>query len=218
MTKISPEENDATLAVMKKNYRVSILRHPTSHHTIKFYEMVHIAPQSFYDFRNEELKKDIADGFVVHHEGVKNVPEMDGNLMEGYQMIAQALGWEAQKKPDYPFKQVDIAWEEMSFIPRQIVLKLSGFTHWLGKKLMEAREEEDLKLIDEIKASLLAGEGKKPTFASKLIGSFLLTKRNKIAIEGALSASDNVSLVWGAAHAPGIIKGFSEAGYELRKD
>lgn len=200
-------------SIMDAAYPVHHYRHIASGHLIKIYEMVHIAPESFFAKRLKQWEDDVAAGFVLHHEGVAGVPA-DVPLREGYLKIAEALGWKAQEKPPLPFKNADVTWEEM---PRATQLFMKGVSKavlWVGEKLLEDVKDGEGKHVEDLREKVLKKELETKGLLGFALRSFLLHRRNALAVTAALAENSNVSMIWGAAHAEGMGAIFLKEGYE----
>lgn len=201
------------LKTMEKAYEVHTYRHEDRKHIIKIYEMVHIAPALFYKFRGSQWAADVAQGFILHHEGVVGLPK-SVPLHEGYTKIAQALSWEMQGKPSLPFKNVDVAWEDMGKGTQVFVKVVAKMMLWLAKQLSEEKEDNEDKHLSQLREKIVTKDFKGPKVFSMVLQGFLLHHRNKLAVEAATAEKAPVSLIWGAAHADGMGVLLEEKGYE----
>lgn len=200
-------------SIMDAAYPVHHYRHIASGHLIKIYEMVHIAPESFFAKRLKQWEEDVAAGFVLHHEGVVGVPA-DVPLKEGYLQVAEALGWKMQKLPPLPFRNVDVTWEETPQATKLFIKGVSKMVLWLGEKLLADVKEGQEKYADELREKILKNELETKGLLGFALSTFLLQRRNALAVAAALEENSHVSMIWGAAHAEGMGATFLKQGYE----
>lgn len=209
-------DNFTTLHKMRQNYRVHTLRHTDSHQLVVIHEMVHIAPKEFYDWKNEQFLQEYNNGFALHHEGVK-APELK-DLGLAYQQIASMLNWATQEKPTVPFHNHDITWEEMNWAEKQVMKTLAKTLKFLSTTLTASKEKQPTdsvkKSLEDIKESIVEGDIKN-SHAPSVFKSFLIGKRNKIAMKHVVASAVPVSLIWGKAHAPDFIQQLEKRGYKL---
>lgn len=189
--------------------------------TIKIHEMIHIAPKEFFEKKQRDFDNDLAYGFVLHHEGIQNVPKKDNDLslMESYRKIAQALKFTVQEKPTQNVEYYDISWNDMNIAERTLIRSIEKIVKFAAKQL-EKNVTKHNELAEELRHSILTMknnlDNNNTSLLQKAFSGFIVTKRNKIAVEHALSESKDVSLIWGAAHAPGIIQLLKKSGYALQ--
>lgn len=198
---------------------------------IKIHEMSHVAPASFYEKKNREIKEDYDAGMEIHQEGVnmKRSAQKPRRtpLGDSYKKVAELLGMTAQAAPAVPHKVNDISDQTMSRAEKVQMKAFLGVAETLSDKLARAIENQQdrEKIIEKVQITVLmqhfdmmAGKGFPNTVLFKLFDALVLNRRNEHAAAAALSTPKDVSLVWGKAHAPGLIDLFERSGYVLTSD
>lgn len=171
--------------------------------SIRVYEMVHIGPSEFYEKRQAAWERDYRRGWDIHCEGMRGAPF---SLQDVYAKIAHHLGFVSQPKPNVPHKVHDLTYQDFGILSR---LKVRGLYYVLNLfgKLICMGDPKTMK--DQFMKTMESGDGPDDRFR------FLLDKRNKHAVQAALATPRNVSMIWGAMHAPGIITLLLAEGYHL---
>lgn len=222
-------------SALTQNLQVHTLRQQSTGKVIKIHEMIHVAPESFYAKKSEEIADDYADGMVIHQEGVKLREQVTQEFGSGYKKLAEQLGMKHQSLPTVPHQIRDVSWENLSTFE---LYKMKAVAHVaaLGIGLITTRienapdQESREHLVNEVKDTLLRTlsaaantvDIEKGTTNHKgligLMSGLLIHKRNDVAAASALSTPEDVSMVWGKAHAPGLIDTFIRSGYTLVTD
>lgn len=217
-----------------KHLKVHTLVNGRTGKVIKIHEMIHIAPESFYEQKNEEISRDHKKGMVIHQEGVRLQEQVNQEFGSGYKKLAELLGMTHQSRPVVPHQIKDVSWENLSPFELKkfrVVAKVAALGIGLiTSRIENAPEESRADVVDAVKDSFLSvlssrantvGPEKGTTKHKGLVGlvsGMLIDKRNDVAAAEALSTPESVSLVWGKAHAPGLIDTFIRSGYTLVTD
>lgn len=199
---------------LKKTMKVHTLYNHYLDKVIKIYEMVHIAPIEFYEFREQQFAKDVGEGYVLQVEGAK-MPRISEPLHESYRAIAEILEWEMQKTPTTEFTNIDISWDDLNTYEKTLMIsmvKMMGFFTKKLSKISSSEKEEYKKKIKNIFLDKMVEEND-GIFVPRIFRKILLEKRNDIAIKGAMSHRGNVSLSWGQLHSEGMIKILKSYGF-----
>ena len=181
---------------------------------VKIYEMQHIAPASFYDLCQNSWARDVRNDYLLHVEGVSGTEEL--GLDRVYKELAELIGrgWEAQEKPNVSYERHDMNFNQIPWYSRLTLKTYVTITRFFLRKLRESSPQTREKIHESAKKS--SSEPYRVTGYARFINLALATtKRNRYAIEQVLATDRNVALIWGAAHAQGMIKLLQKQGYSL---
>lgn len=178
------------------------------HKTVKIYEMVHIAPQEFYDMRDKQFSEDVDNGYALQIEGMQ-IGERARPLHDSYRKIAKKIGYVMQSKPKISFTVSDVHLHNLSFIEKEKLFFMIKIVSALFS--FADRNVSDVKMREVIDS--LIEEPIPKSKLSFLTDELLLNKRNKIAVKAAINTPGNISMVWGKAHAEGLIHLFKVNGF-----
>lgn len=193
---------------------VNVLEHESGKR-IKIYEMTHVAPLSFYDKCQCAWARDAKEGYEIHIEGVRGAPSY---LQQAYCGMAKMLGkgWGTQPKPRVSWVNYDLALSEMPWHSRMFIKTFSPLMNMVVDQLASASEDKKKAFREKGRKALLTSNDSEQSFGQRLLGVLLgNNRRNHYAIKHALATANDVSLVWGAAHAKGMIKLLEKQGYSL---
>ena len=223
---------------MSNNYQTLEFRNVKGHRIV-LQEMIHIAPQSFYDHRKKQWEQYDKDNYTILIEGVQNTPEELKKLNSLYEKMAQFLNFYLQPKPEkYTPGDVDY-----NTIPEKYKKTLHNIIKELDieknnkeidrisykiKKLEQSRKYSFIdkgiywlfmKSIDNIKTKIVSSNPEsiiyKHSKFMKKYNDFMVNYRNEHAINLAVNNDNNVVLPWGKAHIKGMIDLLIENGYWL---
>lgn len=202
--------------------------------TIKVYELVHVAPQAFYDVVKKLVDEDKGNGFVTHIEGIKKTSKTPASISDVYRNLSKALGVANQvdglnKNLDNPINH-DRSWDDFTFAQRK-ALTVTFFTISVFTKIIEKIPEGDEKdkfvsdfFNQVVEEDVKSREEKleESNFVGKLARNIILSdnvtiNRSVHAAQYAFYDARNVSLLWGKAHAEEIIDWLTSVGYKVEK-
>ncbi len=206
--------------------------------TIGFVGMIHAGNQEYYDDIAEYLRGAEKRGSVVHYEGVKKAVEGDELPEEWVEEAAEAFG---QALPaDLIIRHVRDAkkqrealayqdhWQNHDVSMHEVVQRLgsevvSEFVKDAGSISKAESEFGPEKFGKFLRKVLLA----LPTLAplkdllklgDRRMHDVIVTYRNEVALRAvrrqiAAEPGRDITLLWGAGHGPGVIKGLERLGY-----
>lgn len=208
-------------------------------HKIVLQEMIHIAPQSFYDHRKQQWEQYSNDNYSILIEGVQNTPEELKQLNSLYKNMAYLLGFQLQPKPekytpgdiDYNnapdnykkdlhniIKDLEIEKnnKEIKRIKTRIdKLKESSKYSFIDKSAYWLLTKSLNKLKRKVVSTNPEGLIQKHSNFMKKYNDFMVHYRNNHAINLAMNNDNNVVLPWGKAHVKGMIQLLVENDYWL---
>lgn len=187
---------------------------------IHLYEVSHVGEGSFYKRLSQNLSDDFASGFTIHQEGVVMPKHLSAKMRKSYTRIANCLEASMQERPKVDHKIVDLTHKDM---PRKAkrqfkwLLRLLSLTSWALFLLSQVEPSEIKKMKtklenpieDDKKFNQLMSE-----VAPELL-KFMMDDRNTHAVLEAVNEDSDVSMVWGKAHAKGMITLFAQNGFTL---
>lgn len=187
---------------------------------IHLYEVSHVGEGAFYNRLNQNLSDDFDSGFTIHQEGVDMPKHLSAKMRKAYTRIANCLDASMQERPKVNHKIVDLTHKDM---PRKAkrqfkwLLRLLTLGSWAMVFLAQVEPDEIKKLQsmlrnpdnEEKKFNQSMGE-----FAPELL-KFMIDDRNNHAVLEAINEDTDVSMVWGKAHAPGMITLLAQHGFTL---
>lgn len=175
--------------------------------SIRLYGMFHVGDAHYLKTREEQIQYDHEEGREIHHEGFgdgrpKWVPA------RGYDDIARKVGWEAQKRPQYA--QIhDASWDSLTPALKAQYVALSCIATM--KVRVVAKVLGWAPTVAEARDLLMrALEQSRP---ERRLWRSLMSHRERVAIDAAVSAQAPVSLVWGQGHIAAFEKLLVERGY-----
>lgn len=223
---------------MSNNYQTLEFKNVKGHRIV-LQEMIHIAPQSFYDHRKKQWEQYDKDNYTILIEGVQNTPEEFKQLNELYKKMALFLGFTLQPKPE-KYTPGDI---DYNTIPEDYKKTF----HNLMKDLNIDKSKKDIEKFTKIYNNL--SQSKKYSFTDKIFywvftkfinknrkriiesnpekliykyskfiknyNDFMVRYRNEHAVNIAVDNDNNVVLPWGKAHIKGMIDLLIKNGYWL---
>lgn len=187
---------------------------------IHLYEVTHVGEGSFYKRLYQNLSDDFASGFIIHQEGVVMPKHLSAKMRKAYTRIANCLEASMQERPKVDHKIVDLTHKDM---PRKAkrqfkwLLRLLSLASWALFLLSQVDPSETKKMKtklenpveDDKKFNQLMSE-----VAPELL-KFMMDDRNTHAVLEAVNEDSDVSMVWGKAHAKGMITLFAQNGFTL---
>lgn len=189
---------------------------------IHLYEVTHVGEGSFYKRLSQNLSDDFDAGFTIHQEGVVMPKNLSAKMRKAYTRIANCLGASMQERPKVDHKIVDLTHKDM---PRKAkrqfkwFLRLISLSSWVLLFLFQIKPNEIKKMQTNLRDPVSDEDDKKfnqllNEFAPEL-QKFLLDDRNAHAVLEAVNEDSDVSMVWGRAHAPGMITLLAQHGFTL---
>lgn len=180
---------------------------------VKIYEMQHIAPASFYDLCQVSWARDVDNGYALHLEGVAGTNDL--GLDRVYKDLAEMIGngWETQEKPAVSYERHDMDFAQMPWYSRLMLRAYVGISKFFLRKLQASPQAKEK--IRESARKDSSGPYKASSLSRFINLALATSKRNRYAIDQALATPRSVALIWGAAHANGMIKLLEKQGYAL---
>lgn len=223
---------------MSNNYQTLEFRNVKGHRII-LQEMIHIAPQSFYDHRKKQWEQYSQDDYVFLIEGVQNTPEELKNLNSLYETMASFFGFTMQPKPeeyvpgDIDYNNIPEEYKKMlhNIIKELDIDKNIKDINRIDTKIKKLSQSKKYSFIDKMIYNLIMKAFKKSkkkivstdpdsiihkySKFMKKYNDFMVNYRNNHAINLAINNDNNVVLPWGKAHIKGMIDLLIKNGYWL---
>lgn len=192
------------------------------HKRIHLYEVSHVGEGSFYKRLYQNLSDDFDSGFTIHQEGVDMPKHLSAKMRKAYTRIANCLEASMQERPKVAHKIVDLTHKDM---PRKAkrqfkwLLRLLTLGSWALLILSQAEPNEIKKMQAKLRNPVPDEDDRQfnklmREFAPEL-RKFMVDDRNDHAVLEAINEDTDVSMVWGKAHAPGMITLFAQHGFTL---
>ncbi|HEX8227356.1 MAG TPA: hypothetical protein VF572_05815 [Candidatus Saccharimonadales bacterium] len=211
-------------------------QHPDTESTISLVGLHHVAAPQFFSEVSGYVDSREADGSVVHYERRRLpddeamaayptwvrrfAPRINRTLDNMYKLTIAEQEDDADKLV-YQFDCDEISfrddWEVHDLTMADIVLEMGHLKAGFATKVME-----DLHAIDRgDKRSSDLVYGLKALGLMKAMKGAVLHKRNEVALDGIAEAlqadpEQDITLLWGAAHLPGLADGVVARNYEHR--
>lgn len=179
--------------------------------TIKICGVRHVAPQEEFDALALSVGHDYSHlRHSIHLEGVKMPDKYAKGLTKMYSNLADIIGQKLQPKPSVPYTVYDATYGDLPLSSKLTLRVLLSVVSAVGTLMDNPKHRDSLREGFQ-KAMETPTNPKMP----KIFQKVLLDDRNKIAVKHALKDPKNVTLIWGMAHAPGIIELLEKEGYTL---
>lgn len=180
---------------------------PSNGRLIQIYGMKHVSYQDDFDRVNAAVINDVSRGYTVHIEGVRDIPEWMKGLAKFYKALADHFNQSLQSHEGFEYEIHDARFSELPLINRLFLRVMVGFLNWaLTKVTIEQIFPDGVEQMDK-------NLKKKSAFGDFM--TFMLSgKRERIAVDAAVKADGNVSMIWGSIHIPSFIKRFRKLGFE----
>ncbi len=223
---------------MSNNYQTLEFKNVKGHRIV-LQEMIHIAPQSFYDHRKKQWEQYDKDNYTILIEGVQNTPEELKQLNSLYEKMAHFLGFTMQPKPekyipgDIDYNNIPEEYKKMlhNIIKDLDIDKNVKEINRIDNKIKKLSQSRKYSFIDKSMYWLLMKafyKSKKKIVSTnpeniiykyskfmKKYNDFMVNYRNEQAINLAINNDNNVVLPWGKAHIKGMIDLLIKNGYWL---
>lgn len=189
---------------------------------IHLYEVSHVGEGAFYKRLYQNLSDDFDSGFTIHQEGVDMPKHLSAKMRKAYTRIANCLEASMQERPKVAHKIVDLTHKDM---PRKAkrqfkwLLRFLTLGSWALLFLSQVEPAEIKKMQTKLRNPVPDEDDKQfnklmREFAPEL-RKFMVDDRNGHAVLEAINEDTDVSMVWGKAHAPGMITLFAQHGFTL---
>lgn len=223
---------------MSNNYQTLEFRNVKGHRIV-LQEMIHIAPQSFYDHRKKQWEQYDKDNYTILIEGVQNTPEELKQLNSLYEKMAHFLGFTMQPKPekyipgDIDYNNIPEEYKKMlhNIIKELDIDKNIKEINRIDTKIKKLSQSRKYSFIDKMIYNLIMkafNKSKKKIVSTdpeniiykyskfmKKYNDFMVNYRNNHAINLAINNDNNIVLPWGKAHISGMIELLIKNGYWL---
>lgn len=202
------------------NLNVIEMRHQASNKSVILFEMAHIAPKEFYSNRNALMEDLVENGYLIHHEGVRNRKKnktADKLKMDGYQPLADAIYFDHQKLPTVKYEIVDVDISDFPLVEKMKIKAVMKMVHRFPAMIKKTNSEHIVQ--ETLVKSITENSRPKNNFFINEDG-FILKDRNEYAIKKALEAlkdTDKLALIWGKHHIHGMVELLEEQGF-YKKD
>lgn len=198
---------------MKKNYPVHVMTNSKGK-TIHLHESTTMAPKEFFDWKNQELQKEIDGGFVIHTAGTDSrSPNQEKELLLTYRM-ANALGLHFQRSIPVPHLKKGMSRDDFNTLDK---MKLA-YMVWVLKKAVNFMErnpqgEIQMKAREKLFENLVANA---PSSGSPIAPNMdsLIEARVKLAAVEAHNEVGDVVILTSNSFSNKIISHLQVLGYE----
>jgi len=180
---------------------------PSNRRVIQVYGMKHVSHQEDFDRVNAAVAHDVSLGYTVHVEGVRDNPEWMKGLAGFYTALAENFNQSLQSYEGFEYEIHDARFPELPLMNRIFLRMMIGIMNWLlTKNTIDNLFPDGIEGMDRsIKKKSLLGD----------FTTFMLSgKRERIAVNAAVEAEGNISMIWGSIHVPSFINRFRKLGFE----
>ncbi len=210
--------------------------HDTTASRVHFVGMVHVGQQNYYSAVSDYVSGTEAEGSVVHYEMIKRpspeeaaaYPEVveQAGLLDGLGVLAEVISKSTNAVKQKEALQYQPHWQNHDISAVELT-RLAGpeSIQRLSDNIKQLKETES-DLDPELFSKLVRGMFRimplvipvNNLFGDKKLRSVVVDHRNDVAVQAVADQIEaepdrNITMLWGAAHAPGISKGLERLGY-----